>query len=195
MQLFKHLPKKTLLFTMLFVISAVAHTQTYKLDNSTSFMKIEGTSSLHDWHIDVENQAGNLNLEQSETITVKELNITVESESLKSGKSKMDKNTYKALETDDYKKITFKLTKTSEIKKISDNTYELNGIGELTIVGNTKEIPMSLKLEMKDSMVLISGKNEIKMTDFGVEPPTALLGTIKTGDAITISYKSTFKTK
>lgn len=195
MQLFKHLPKKTLLFTMLFVISAVAHTQTYKLDNSTSFMKIEGTSSLHDWHIDVENQAGNLNLEQSETITVKELNITVESESLKSGKSKMDKNTYKALETDDYKKITFKLTKTSEIKKISDNTYELNGIGELTIVGNTKEIPMSLKLEIKDSMVLISGKNEIKMTDFGVEPPTALLGTIKTGDAITISYKSTFKTK
>lgn len=195
MQLFKHLPKKTLLFTMLFVISAVAHTQTYKLDNSTSFMKIEGTSSLHDWHIDVENQAGNLNLEQSETITVKELNITVESESLKSGKSKMDKNTYKALETDDYKKITFKLTKTSEIKKISDNTYQLNGIGELTIVGNTKEIPMSLKLEMKDSMVLISGKNEIKMTDFGVEPPTALLGTIKTGDAITISYKSTFKTK
>ncbi|WP_426432449.1 YceI family protein [Winogradskyella sp. HB-48] len=180
---------------MLFFISAVAHTQTYKLDNSTSFMKIEGTSSLHDWHIDVENQAGNLNLEQSETITVKELNITVESESLKSGKSKMDKNTYKALETDDYKKITFKLTKTSEIKKISDNTYELNGIGELTIVGNTKEIPMSLKLEMKDSMVLISGKNEIKMTDFGVEPPTALLGTIKTGDAITISYKSTFKTK
>lgn len=193
MRLFKHLPKKTLLFTILFVISAVAHTQTYKLDNNTSFMKIEGTSSLHDWHIDVEKQAGNLVLEQSETITVKEVNLTVESESLKSGKSKMDKNTYKALKTDDYKKITFRLTKTSEIKKISDNTYELNGIGELTIVGNTKEIAMSLKIEIKDGMVLISGKNEIKMTDYGVEPPTALLGTIKTGDAITINYKSTFK--
>ncbi|MDY2588159.1 YceI family protein [Winogradskyella aquimaris] len=195
MQLFKHLPKKSLLCTIVFVISAVVYSQDYKLDNTTSFMKIEGTSSLHDWHIDVEKQAGSLVLEQSETINVKAISLTVESESLKSGKSRMDKNTYKALETDDYKKITFKLIKTTEIKKLSDGIYEFNGVGELTIVGNTKEIAMSLKLEIKDGMVLISGKNEIKMTDFGVEPPTALLGTIKTGDAITISYKSTFKTK
>ncbi|GAB4163266.1 MAG: hypothetical protein Tsb0033_23390 [Winogradskyella sp.] len=195
MQLFNHLPKKSLLCTIAFVISAVVYSQDYKLDNNTSFMKIEGTSSLHDWHIDVEKQTGNLVLEQSETISVKEINLTVESESLKSGKSRMDKNTYKALETDDYKKITFKLIKTSEIKKLSDNTYELIGTGELTIVGNTKEVTMSLKLELKDGKVLLSGKNEIKMTDFGVEPPTALLGTIKTGDAITISYKSTFKIK
>jgi polyisoprenoid-binding protein YceI len=157
-------------------------------------MKIEGTSSLHDWHINVEKQAGNIVLEQSETVSVKGLNLTVESESLKSGKSRMDKNTYKALETDDYKKITFKLKKTTEIKSLGDNTYEVKGIGQLTIVGNTKDITMTLKIEIKDDMVLLSGKNEIKMTDFGVEPPTALLGTIKTGDAITITYKTTFKT-
>ncbi|MHA7843708.1 MAG: YceI family protein [Winogradskyella sp.] len=194
MQLFKHLPKKSLLYTILFVISAVAYSQDYKLDNDTSFMKIEGTSSLHDWHINVEKQAGNIVLEQSETVSVKGLNLTVESESLKSGKSRMDKNTYKALETDDYKKITFKLKKTTEIKSLGDNTYEVKGIGQLTIVGNTKDITMTLKIEIKDDMVLLSGKNEIKMTDFGVEPPTALLGTIKTGDAITITYKTTFKT-
>lgn len=194
MQLFKHLPKKSLLYTIVFVISAVAYSQDYKLDNDTSFMKIEGTSSLHDWHINVEKQAGNIVLEQSETVSLKGLNLTVESESLKSGKSRMDKNTYKALETDDYNKITFKLKKTTEIKSLGDNTYEVKGIGQLTIVGNTKDITMTLKIEIKDDMVLLSGKNEIKMTDFGVEPPTALLGTIKTGDAITITYKTTFKT-
>lgn len=194
MQLLKHLPKKTLLYTIVFVISAVAYSQDYKLDNDTSFMKIEGTSSLHDWHINVEKQTGTIVLEQSETISVKGLNLTVESESLKSGKSRMDKNTYKALETDDYKKITFKLKKTTEIKSLGDNIYEVKGIGQLTIVGNTKDITMTLKIEIKDDMVLLSGKNEIKMTDFGVEPPTALLGTIKTGDAITITYKTTFKT-
>lgn len=194
MQLLKHLPKKTLLYTIVFVISAVAYSQDYKLDNDTSFMKIEGTSSLHDWHINVEKQTGTIVLEQSETISVKGLSLTVESESLKSGKSRMDKNTYKALETDDYKKITFKLKKTTEIKSLGDNIYEVKGIGQLTIVGNTKDITMTLKIEIKDDMVLLSGKNEIKMTDFGVEPPTALLGTIKTGDAITITYKTTFKT-
>lgn len=194
MQLFKHLPKKSLLYTIVFVISAVAYSQDYKLDNDTSFMKIEGTSSLHDWHINVEKQTGNIVLEQSETVSLKGLNLTVESESLKSGKSRMDKNTYKALETDDYNKITFKLKKTTEIKSLGDNTYEVKGIGQLTIVGNTKDITMTLKIEIKDDMVLLSGKNEIKMTDFGVEPPTALLGTIKTGDAITITYKTTFKT-
>lgn len=194
MQLFKHLPKKSLLYTIVFVISAVAYSQDFKLDNDTSFMKIEGTSSLHDWHINVEKQVGNIVLEQSETVSVKGLNLTVESESLKSGKSRMDKNTYKALETDDYKKITFKLKKTTEIKSLGDDTYEVKGIGQLTIIGNTKDITMTLKIEIKDDMVLLSGKNEIKMTDFGIEPPTALLGTIKTGDAITITYKTTFKT-
>ncbi|APY09258.1 hypothetical protein BWZ20_13520 [Winogradskyella sp. J14-2] len=193
MQLLKHFPKKSLLYTMVFVISAVTYSQDYKLDNDTSFMKIEGTSSLHDWHINVEKQAGNIVLHQSETISVKALNLTVESESLKSGKSRMDKNTYKALETDDYKNITFKLKKATEIKSLGDYTYEVKGKGQLTIVGNTKDITMTLKIEIKDDMVLLSGKNEIKMTDFGIEPPTALLGTIKTGDAITITYEATFK--
>jgi len=158
-------------------------------------MKIEGTSSLHDWHINVEEQSGDLSLEQAEDFMINYLKLTVMSESLKSGKSRMDKNTYKALNSDDYNKITFKYLKTSEVKKLSENIYEVNGLGELTISGTTREVLMSLKIELKDNMVILTGKNDLKMTDFGIEPPRALLGTIKTGDEITISYKSIFKTK
>ena len=34
----------------------------------------------------------------------------------------------------------------------------------------------------------IVGEKSIKMTSYGVEPPTALLGTIKTGDDLTIKF-------
>ena len=195
MNLFNPFLKKSLLIAVAFIFSTITYSQNYKLDNNTSFMKIEGTSSLHDWHINVEEQSGDLSLEQAEDFMINYLKLTVMSESLKSGKSRMDKNTYKALNSDDYNKITFKYLKTSEVKKLSENIYEVNGLGELTISGTTREVLMSLKIELKDNMVILTGKNDLKMTDFGIEPPRALLGTIKTGDEITISYKSIFKTK
>ena len=33
----------------------------------------------------------------------------------------------------------------------------------------------------------------MKMTDYGIEPPKALLGTIKTGDDIKIIFKTVFQ--
>ena len=36
------------------------------------------------------------------------------------------------------------------------------------------------------------GAQQVKMTDYGVDPPTALFGVLKTGDAITISFNTTF---
>ena len=30
------------------------------------------------------------------------------------------------------------------------------------------------------------------MTDYGVDPPTAMFGMLKTGDAITINFETTF---
>jgi len=36
------------------------------------------------------------------------------------------------------------------------------------------------------------GKQMIKMTDFGVKPPSALFGTLKAGTDITIYFKTVF---
>lgn len=177
-----------MVFVMTYSTALIA--QNYKLDPSNSNLIVFGTSNLHDWEIKAESQQGNLVLNSDNDI--KSLQISIEAEGLKSGKSGMDKNTYKALNTKSYKTIEFKYTKTTSIDKKDDNSYKLTIQGDLKVNGVTKNISMTIDVQVTNNNVTLTGKKTIKMTEFEVEPPTALLGTIKTGDEVTISFNSKF---
>ncbi|WP_304141254.1 YceI family protein [Mesoflavibacter zeaxanthinifaciens] len=182
--------KVTLLTLVTFLsFSIQIFSQSYKVSNASSDLKVYGTSSLHDWHVDAEDVKGNIQIEVTEeTLNINKLNVEIISESLKSGKKSMDKNTYKALETDKYSSIKFNYLSAKSITKVSDNTYSVEAYGNLTITGNTQKILLKFKLKTEDNKVSIVGEKSIKMTSYGVEPPTALLGTIKTGDDLTIKF-------
>lgn len=182
--------KVTLLTLVTFLsFSTQIFSQSYKVSNASSDLKVYGTSSLHDWHVDAEDVKGNIQIEVTEeTLNINKLNVEIISESLKSGKKSMDKNTYKALETDKYSSIKFNYLSAKSITKVSDNTYSVEAYGNLTITGNTQKILLKFKLKTEDNKVSIVGEKSIKMTSYGVEPPTALLGTIKTGDDLTIKF-------
>jgi polyisoprenoid-binding protein YceI len=161
---------------------------------SSSSMTIEGTSSLHDWTMTTERVDGKASLLISEEgeLTIQNLNISLKAESLKSNHSGMDKNAYKALKTSDYPQITFVLKKVNSIQK-NGTTYRVNGTGDLTVAGKTKSMTLAATCSQDaNGAVWFKGETKFKMTDFGVEPPTAVFGTIKTGDEITIKYRTGF---
>lgn len=200
----KHITMKNSLKSALFLFTIflsgllcfqTASAQTYTLNNDTSFLEVHGTSSLHDWHVDAEKQMGKLEVSKADGFTISSLNFSVESESLKSGKSGMDKNAYKALKSDDYKTIDFKLSSIETMNKITDNSYKVSALGNMTIAGATKLVPIELNIKLDGNNVLIDGEKTMLMTDFGIDPPRALLGTIKTGDEIKIIFKTAFNTK
>ena len=182
----------TILFSSLFAIQSVT-AQTYSLNNNTSFLEVHGTSSLHDWHVDAEEQSGKIEITNTEDLEIKSLSFSVKAESLKSGKSSMDNNTYKALNTDDYKTIDFKLNSVKQVEKIKENSFKVSVLGNMTISGVTKTITLELTIKLDGTKVLIEGEKSILMTDYGIDPPKALLGTIKTGNKINIIFKSVFE--
>ncbi|MDH7912885.1 YceI family protein [Winogradskyella sp. SYSU M77433] len=173
----------------------VATAQTYVLNNTSSELEVHGTSSLHDWELITEEQSGKAVVENSGDFAITSLSFSVKAESLKSGKSGMDKNTYKALNTGKYKTIDFNLTSVSSIEKISENSFKATVKGDLTISGSKKSISLTLNIKLEGAKLLVEGEKPLKMTDFGIEPPKALLGTIKTGDAIKIIFKSVYNKK
>ena len=173
--------------------SNLIQAQEFNLNNSESELKVYGTSSLHDWHIDAENKSGKIVFKNIEAGEVEKCDFTVVTESLKSGKKSMDKNTYKALKTDEYKTIKFKLEEVKEIVKKSPSKFLLKSTGYLTITNVKKLIPIEFNIEIVEGKVTLSGEKTIKMTDFNVEPPKALLGTITTGDQITIKFNTIYK--
>ncbi|NEN23131.1 YceI family protein [Cryomorpha ignava] len=172
--------KYTLILFSLFAFSISLSAQEYQSNQSESSMKVSGTSTLHDWHMDVESFTAKASLNGE---SLENARFTAEVKSMKSGTSSMDDNTYEAMKEEDYPRISF------QSSSISGKEGKLTIKGNLTIAGVTKPITMNTTLEKwAEKSMTVKGKYTFKMSEFGIDPPRAMLGTIRTGDEITIDF-------
>lgn len=159
-------------------------------------MTIQGTSSMHDWESDVTevNGAGLLEAANGTIAGISELSLEIPVKSIKSGKgSTMDNKTYEAFKSEEHPTITYKLTEVKSIMKESDG-YLLKTVGDLTMAGSTRSIEMDVHAKSLGSGDWqFEGAKALKMTDFNMEPPKALMGTLKTGDEVTINFSINMK--
>lgn len=173
--------KRTLIFIATFAIALTAGAQDFKSNQAESSMKVTGTSTLHDWEINVESFTAQATLKGE---ALENARFTAQVKSMKSGTSAMDDNTYKALKNDKHPQITFQST------SVTGTAGQLVIKGNLTIAGSTKPITMNATLDKaNEKSMTVKGKYTFKMSQFGIDPPKAMLGTIRTGDEVTIDYK------
>lgn len=151
---------------------------------------IEGTSNIHDWEIDVEDFTSQISLSnQEENLQVLEsLSLSIPVKSFSSGKSKMDKNTYKAMDAGTHESIRFQSTSTSQLKQESAGVFEGIIQGNLTISGTSQTVEIPVSLSKKGNGFVLKAEHNLKMQDYGIEPPTALFGTITTGEDVNIIF-------
>lgn len=168
--------------------------QDSKVVLAESKLTVFGTSNLHDWEIEAKAMSGksSMTIEAGNLKAIKSLDFAVEVEQLKSGKSGMDNNTFKALNSKTYKTINFKLVSVTKISEVSKGNFTVETQGDLTISGVTKRINQTFTVKIIGGKAIFSGKTKIDMTVYGVKPPTALMGTIKTGKEVTIDFKVTY---
>ncbi len=165
-----------------------------KFTSKTATMTIEGTSTMHDWHMksSAADIAAMIETDASGKVTgIKSMSFTMAAKSLKSGKDAMDKNAYKALKTEQNPNITASLKK-ADITAKDAKTYAVKSTINLTIAGKTLEVPLDVTLvKISDSSYSIKGSKSLKMTSFEMKPPSFMMGAVKTGDEITIKFDLT----
>lgn len=145
---------------------------------------IAGTSTLHDWTMVSTEATCNAVIETSadgQPVKVQTIAFSLPSESLKSGKGAMDNNAYNSLKTNKFKHISFRLV----TARVSEKQVFCNG--ELTIAGTTKAIDIQAPFELKAGNPVFKVVKKIKMSEFNVEPPSFMFGSVKTGDEVTIT--------
>lgn len=175
--------KRSILLSIFILIAGFAQAQQELVFNNTTKFFVDGTSTIHDWTIESNEVVGKLNVNASGAVTSVELNM--KAESLKSGKSGMDKKVYEAFDTKKNPSIAFKST------SITMNPDGKGGVakGNLTMAGSTGVVDVPFSLDSSTGNWVFTGEVSMLMTTFKMSPPTAMLGTIKAGDEVKVRFE------
>ncbi len=169
------------LLTLLLISGLTAGQWEFKTVPSQSTMTILGTSSLHDWESKVGDFAVSGTMGEN---LITNLKVEVNVKSIKSGKSIMDDKTYDALKSEKFPTVYF----TAESLALSGSKAE--GLGVLTLAGVSRTISLEAQTTTKGAgTVQVNGEVSIKMSEYGIDPPTAMFGSLTTGDQVTIQYQ------
>ena len=157
---------------------------------------VKGTSNLHEWETSTKEAraSGAATVDASGLKSIQTITVEVPVKTLKSTKgSIMDGKTYDALKAKNYPTITFKLDKITSLNKKGDG-YDINATGYLSIAGVTNKIDIYVKGKVgADGTLSFTGSKKMKMTDYKIDPPKALFGTLTTGDDIEVVFQLTLK--
>jgi YceI-like domain len=178
-----------LTIAMLMIVTVQAQDFVLKASKST----IQGTSSLHDWESTITKleYKGNFTVENKLVKSIKSVEVTIPVVSIKSTKGKMmDNKTYDAFLYEKNPTITFLLTNSQLRPEGSGQAFDATGY--LTMAGMMKTIKLTgLVKVLANGDVQLTLSKKLKMTDFKMEQPTAMMGTITVGDEVTLNFDLT----
>lgn len=179
-----------LIFSIMAILGTVANAQTLKLNPKTFSMTIYGTTNVHDFESKVTQASGTLVVDNAKA---QSLVVEIPVKGIKSKEKLMDTKTYEAFNAEKNPTITFKLTDASALQ-VNGSDISVTAVGNLTINGVTKKVSLkSTGKIVKPGVYEFKGSFALKMTDYKMSPPTAMMGMMKVGDAITLKYNVTFE--
>ncbi|MGY6559231.1 MAG: YceI family protein [Nitritalea sp.] len=167
--------------------------QTYSLATDKSTFQVAGTSTIHDWSLTGKKGSGTLELEveKGDLKKIAPFTLRLETKSLKSDQEKnaMTEKAHKSLQAEKHRYIQF------EAKKVEILSSErLRVEGTWTIAGAKSNQAHELDYTLDESFQ-VSGTAKLKFSDFNLDPPTALLGSIRVRDETEIKLELTFNKK
>ena len=180
---------KVLLITV-WVLAIQLHAANAQVFSVKSYkVSVKGTSSLHDWESSVDKleARGSFSLSGSALSDVKDVVVKIPVKAIKSTKGKMmDNKTWDAFNYEKNPTITFTLSE----RKINPAKQSLIANGTLTMAGVTKSVELHLVYKVLPGGELqVTGEHKLLMSAFKMEPPTAMMGTIKVGDEIAVDVE------
>jgi polyisoprenoid-binding protein YceI len=171
---------------------------TYKIGPSST-IQILGTSTVSDWVVTSPEVSGEMLIiastakgKESDVYagTIKDARAVLQVSSIKSEKGEtMDNKMYNALKYDTHPEIVFVLTKPIQLEKAGS---KFTATGNIQLAGVTRPMTFNLTAAFADNSFHFVGSGTLKLSDFQIDPPTAMFGQIQTGDEVEVKLNLVF---
>jgi polyisoprenoid-binding protein YceI len=112
--------------------------------------------------------------------------ISIPAATLASPKGDLDKNMLKALKVHEFPDITFRLLRV----ETKDTPVARRAIGILKIAGVEREVAMAITTRRTGETLTVAGTVDLLMSDYGITPPKAMMGMLKTDDKVTVTFET-----
>lgn len=200
-----------LLFAAVWAAVAAAEStgiERYEADLASSHVTVEGTSTLHDWHAEGRQVGGYIIAQEHELASLwgnsdlpapqlaPAVYVEIPVTSLTSGNRGMDGKMREALKAIAHPTMIYRLKSArittrhtphpSQDSSVS-RTIETTGVLTVAGVDQLMDIPMQVR-RLSENRLEVSGDTSLRMTEFGIEPPRAMLGTLRTGNTIRVQW-------
>jgi polyisoprenoid-binding protein YceI len=102
----------------------------------------------------------------------------------------MNRDMYEALKASSHPEIGFLLDGVEVVDSNPDgDEYNLRATGRLSLAGEERQVTLSVRgTNLPDGRLRATGAVDLLMSDFGITPPTALLGLVRARDQITVAF-------
>ncbi len=132
---------------------------------------------------------GSFLLKDDELVALKDVEIKMAVKGIKSEEGKvMDNKTYDTFKSDKNPNIIYTFS-SAQVKIAASKSVTIEVDGNLSMAGVTKPVSLTATgKELPNGDLQLSVSKKIKMTDYKMEPPVMMLGTIKVGNEITVSF-------
>lgn len=161
---------------------------------------IEGTSNIHAYtastttvrvtRLQLAEADGGDPLEQAlRPGALQAFDIAIPVATLTSPKEGIDKNMHKALKAAQHPEITFRLHTVEPAGRGPGEAIRLRVSGTLRIAGVDREVMLDAQAVRTGSRLTVSGGTDLLMTDWGVTPPRAMLGVLRTNPQVRVHFE------
>ena len=155
---------------------------------------VDGTSSVRDWTCTaglveadvVTTSDGAVTQVASGKKAVSTVAVRVPASRLDCKNKQMNGHMLKALKATAHPGITYRVDSYTLAKAATG--VEATLVGALTLGGVEKPVTVVASAREEAGMLRVKGTRKITMTEFGLKPPTLMMGTLKVGPEVTVGF-------
>jgi polyisoprenoid-binding protein YceI len=154
---------------------------------------IEGTSNVHGWTCATGQYTGNADAATTAAglTGLSALSISVPVAQIDCDNGTMNTKLREALRASAAPNIRFVLGNAT-VSTPRNNRFNVSASGQLTIAGQTRPVSFQAQGQaLANGRFRFQGSVPITMSQYGVRPPTAMMGTMRVGDRVTVRFDVT----